>query len=182
MRDQISINRAKNLHPKVRDEVVKLIDLAESQFPKTVAIRIVQDLRTIEEQDALYALGRTKVNPDGRSAKKPMGNIVTKAVGGKSFHNYGLAIDFAILYDKDGNGTYETLSWSLTEDFDRDQIADWQEVVKIFKAAGWSWGGDWTSIKDNPHFEKTFGYTTSKLFELYKDKSKRIPNTPYVNI
>lgn len=182
MRDYISQNRAQNLHPKVRQDVIDTINLAEAQFPSTVAIRIVQGLRTIDEQNALYALGRTKINPDGKSARKPLGNIVTNAIGGKSYHNYGLAIDFALLYDTDNNGTYETLSWDMVKDFDRDGQADWMEVVKVFKSRGWEWGGDWKSIKDNPHFQKTFNHSIAQLQELYKDKTKRIPNTPYINL
>jgi peptidoglycan L-alanyl-D-glutamate endopeptidase CwlK len=169
MRDYISINRAANLHPKVREEVVTLINKAESLFPQNMAIRIVQGLRTIDEQNALYAQGRTKP-----------GKVVTNAPGGKSYHNYGLAIDFAILKDKDNNGTYETLSWETAEDFDRDGVKDWLEVVKVFKDAGWKWGGDFLSIKDNPHFEKAFGYKVSQLLALY-NKPQRIAGTPYVN-
>lgn len=32
---------------------------------------------------------------------------------------------------------------------------------------GFEWGGNWTSFKDMPHFQITFGYTTSELFNLY---------------
>jgi peptidoglycan L-alanyl-D-glutamate endopeptidase CwlK len=116
----------------------------------------VQGLRTIDEQNALYAQGRTKP-----------GSIVTNAKGGSSFHNYGLAIDFAILTDKDGNGSFEDLSWDIKRDNDKDGTADWLEVVKVFEAAGWSWGGKWSSIKDYPHLEKTFGYTWRQLLEKY---------------
>lgn len=35
----------------------------------------------------------------------------------------------------------------------------WMNVVKFFKSKGWTWGGDWKSFKDAPHFEKTFGHT-----------------------
>jgi peptidoglycan L-alanyl-D-glutamate endopeptidase CwlK len=96
MRDKISIDRAKQLHPSVRNEVISLITEVEKGFPANIAVRIVQGLRTIEEQNVLYAQGRTKP-----------GNIVTNAKSGSSYHNYGLAIDFAILVDKDGNGTYD---------------------------------------------------------------------------
>jgi peptidoglycan L-alanyl-D-glutamate endopeptidase CwlK len=170
MRDANSIQKVKLLHPKVRDEVSMLITKIEDGFPETVKIRIVQGLRTIDEQNALYAQGRTKP-----------GAIVTNAKGGSSYHNYGLAIDFAIMYDKDGNGSFETLSWDLSYDFDKDGIKDWQEVVKAFKDAGWKWGGDWTSIKDNPHLEKTFDHNWKELLEKYKSKDF-IPNTNYVNI
>lgn len=168
MRDQVSEDRVKKLHPKIRDEVKTLIEKAEEGFPKNMAIRIVQGLRTIKEQNDLYALGRTVVNPDGRSPKRPKGNTVTKATGGKSFHNYGLAVDFAILHDKDGNGSYEQLSWDTALDFDIDGFIDWQEVVKVFKDAGYEWGGDWRTIIDRPHVQKTFGYTWQQLYAKAK--------------
>ena len=153
MRDKISEARVALLHPSVRAEVKQLIEQAESGFPPSMAVRIVQGLRTIAEQDALYAQGRTKPGP-----------IVTKAKGGSSYHNYGLAIDFAILTDKDGNGTFEDLSWDIKRDNDKDGVADWLEVVKIFEAAGWTWGGKWATLKDYPHLQKTFGYTWQQLF------------------
>lgn len=152
MRDPISIPRANMLHPKVRQEVIDLINKAESNFPANIRVRIVQGLRTIDEQNALYAQGRTKPGPK-----------VTNAKGGSSYHNYGLAIDFALLYDKDNNGKFETLSWDINADQDKDLQKDWQEVVKVFEAAGWSWGGKWNSSKDYPHLEKTFGLNWREL-------------------
>ena len=156
MRDAVSIPRIALLHPLVRDEVAATIDAIEAGFPENVKVRIVQGLRTIDEQNALFAQGRTKP-----------GSIVTNAKGGKSYHNYGLAIDFAIMYDKDNNGSFEVLSWDTKYDFDKDGVSDWQEVVKAFKDKGWKWGGDWTSIKDNPHLEKSFGLSVSELFAKY---------------
>lgn len=150
MRDTISIARVAKLHPKIRDEVKSLIEVAEANFPADIKIRVVQGLRTIEEQDALYAQGRTKP-----------GKKVTNAKGGSSFHNYGLAIDFAILYGP-------TLSWDIMADKDKDGIRDWQEVVNVFKAAGYEYGGDWKSIKDYPHLQKSFGYTWQQLKAKYK--------------
>lgn len=159
MRDKISIARAKLLHPAVRDEVIALIDKVEQGFAPNVAVRIVQGLRTIQEQNILYAKGRTA---DGK--------IVTNAKGGSSYHNYGLAIDFAILIDKDGNGTYDELSWDIKKDNDKDGVADWLEVVKVFEAAGWEWGGRWSSIKDYPHVQKTFGHKWQTLMTRYNNK------------
>ena len=156
MRDKVSEARVALLHPSARAEVKQLIEKAELGFPPSMAVRIVQGLRTIKEQNDLYAQGRTKP-----------GNIVTNAKGGSSFHNYGLAIDFAILTDKDGNGSFEDLSWDIKKDNDKDGVADWLEVVKVFEAAGWSWGGKWASIKDYPHLEKTFGYTWRQLLEKH---------------
>src|SRR5688572_22238652 len=108
MRDLMSHQRAELLHPKVRQEVVETIIQVETGFPPTMKVRIVQGLRTVKEQDALFAKGRTTPGP-----------IVTKARGGKSYHNYGLAIDFAIMYDANGDGNFEELSWSLVKDGDK---------------------------------------------------------------
>jgi len=168
MRDKVSEDRVKLLHPKVRDEVKALIEKAELGLPATMAIRVVQGLRTIEEQDALYAQGRTKP-----------GNIVTKAKGGSSFHNYGLAIDFAILTDTDGNGSYNDLSWDIRRDNDKDGAADWLEVVRVFEAAGWEWGGKWASLKDYPHLQKTFGLTWRELLDRY-NKNQFMSEVNYV--
>jgi len=171
MRDTISISRVLLLHPAVRQEVMDTIMNLESKaFPKTVKIRIVQGLRTIDEQNALYAQGRTAP-----------GLVVTHAKGGSSFHNYGLAFDFALMYDKDNNGTFEALSWDINYDFDKDGKKDWQEVVQTFKALGYSWGGDWKSLQDNPHIEKTFGHTWKELLNRYNAKDF-IAGTNYVRL
>lgn len=170
MRDAHSIAVVQKLHPKVRDEVAVLIEKVEAGWPVTIAVRVVQGLRTIEEQNDLYVQGRTKP-----------GKIVTNAKGGSSFHNYGLAIDFAILYDKDGNGSYETLSWDTAKDGDHDGLKDWIEVVTVFKNGGYEWGGEWHSIKDYPHLQKTFGHSWHDLLEMY-NTGKFIPGTKYVAV
>lgn len=170
MRDKVTKQRVALLHPKVRQEVEDCILKAEAGFPPNMAIRIVQGLRTIEEQNAIYAQGRTTP-----------GKIVTNAKGGKSYHNYGLAIDFALIRDKDGNGSYEELSWDTGRDADKDGQKDWQEVVKVFEAAGWVWGGKFATIVDAPHLQKTFGYKVAELLSMYNAK-KFIPGTKYLNL
>lgn len=170
IRDAISVGRINTLHPKIAAEVLAVITAVENSFPKTVKIRIVQALRTQAEQDALFAQGRTKPGP-----------VVTKAKFGQSFHNYGLALDFAIMYDKDNNGTFEALSWNTNFDFDKDAIKDWQEVVKPFLSLGYKWGGNFTSIQDDPHLEKPLGLTWRECFEKYKSKDF-IAGTNYINI
>jgi peptidoglycan LD-endopeptidase CwlK len=170
MRDKVSIGRVALLHPKVRQDVSDCVEKAEAQFPPTIAIRIVQGLRTIEEQNAIYAQGRTTP-----------GKIVTKAQGGHSYHNYGLAIDFALIIDKDGNGSFETLSWDTSSDADHDAVKDWQEVVKVFEAAGWEWGGRFATIVDAPHLQKTFGHPVSELLSMY-NAGKFIHGTKYLTL
>ncbi|MEK4853904.1 M15 family metallopeptidase [Paenibacillus sp. FSL H7-0756] len=139
-----SQSRLDGLHPVVQAATVALI---ERCYARGVNIMITQGLRTIAEQDALYAQGRTKP-----------GSIVTNARGGHSYHNYGLAIDFALLLP---NGT--GVSWDMNRDGDKDGEADWAEVIKEAKALGFEWGGDWTSFKDYPHLHMSFGLSLANL-------------------
>lgn len=144
--DQITLDRIALMHPKVRQELQDAYMHANNNIlGKGVRLRFSHTLRTMSEQEALYAQGRTKP-----------GNIVTNAKAGSSYHNYGLAFDIVLLYDKDNNGTFETASWD-------NKDPNWIKVVEYFKSQGWAWGGNFKSFKDYPHFEKTFGYTTSQL-------------------
>jgi peptidoglycan L-alanyl-D-glutamate endopeptidase CwlK len=156
MKDQKTLERIQLLHPKLRDEAVQIYDEICAALTGNAICRFSYTLRTFAEQDALYAQGRSKP-----------GAIVTKAKGGQSYHNYGLAIDIVLILDKDLNGTFETASWDTKIDADGDKQADWMEIVGIFKRYGWEWGGDWR-FKDDPHFQKTFGKSVSELMTLHK--------------
>jgi peptidoglycan L-alanyl-D-glutamate endopeptidase CwlK len=153
MKDQITIDRIKLLHPLLIDEVNEIYDEISKALGTGVICRFAHTLRTNKEQDLLFA-------------KKPK---VTNARGGQSYHNYGLAIDIVLLLDKDKNNTYEIASWNTKLDFDKDGESDWMEVVKIFKMYGWEWGGDWKFI-DAPHFQKTFGLSIKQLQKLTDNK------------
>jgi len=148
--DQITLALIEKAHPKIRTKMREDYIAANNLLGKGARLRFAYVVRTNEEQDKLFL-------------KKPK---VTNARGGQSIHNYGLAFDIVILYDNDGNGTFEEASWSTIRDFDKDSIADWKEVVNYFKSKGWSWGGDWKSFKDQPHFELTFGHTWRTLQAL----------------
>lgn len=139
-----SAARMSGLHPVVLAAATALI---ERCYKRNIPILITQGLRTIAEQDALYAQGRTKP-----------GAVVTNARGGYSYHNYGLAVDFALLLP---NGS--SVSWDMFRDGNNNLIADWQEVVQEAKALGFEWGGEWASFKDYPHFQMTFGLTLTQL-------------------
>lgn len=183
MRDSISFQRASQLHPFIKQEVIDTItNIENNKFNEYMAIRIVQGGRTFEYQDALYALGRTVKNTDGYDAKKrPLGNIVTNSKGGQSIHCFWLAFDFSILYDKDKNGTFESLSWDLVADMNRDGESDWMEVVDAFEALGWNWGGRWHSLKDNPHLDKSKGLNWHQLLAKY-NVGDFIAGTKFVNL
>ena len=178
MSDKVTLDRIQLLHPKVRDEVknIYLNEIVPALSGKAIC-RFAYTLRTFAEQDALYAQGRTKLY-DANGKKL---GIVTKAKGGQSIHNFGLALDIVLLKDTNGDGTFESASWEDTIDFDKDGRADWMEIVSILKRNGWIWGGDWKSFKDKPHFEKTFGHTWRTLLPKHQSRDF-ITGTSYVNI
>jgi len=166
--DSITLQRIQTLHPKIRQEVQNIYINEICPSLTTVTCRFAYTLRTFKEQDDLYAQGRTKLF-DVRG--KRLG-VVTKAKGGQSIHNYGLALDIVLL-----NGT--EASWDTVKDYDKDGKADWTEVVNIFKKHGYVWGGDW-KFKDAPHFEKA-GYDWKTLNAKHVAKDF-IPGTTYINI
>jgi len=123
------------LHPSIREEVRRLVEECDKALTAHSQMRIVQGLRTIDEQNALYAQGRTKP-----------GSVVTNAKGGQSYHNYGLAVDFCLILDG------KEVSWNTVKDFDQDGVSDWVEVARIFQREGYKWG---KAFNDLPHFEKS---------------------------
>lgn len=142
------------LHPAVRHKATEAIAEANRRLTGRSQVEINFTLRTIAEQDALYAQGRTTP-----------GKIVTNAKGGQSYHNYGLAFDIDLLIDG------KKASWDTQADWDGDKQSDWMEVVAACKLFGWKWGGDWRTFKDMPHFEMTFGYHWSKLMTMPVDEN-----------
>jgi peptidoglycan L-alanyl-D-glutamate endopeptidase CwlK len=151
MKDNITLERIKLLHPKLREEVANIYNEISEALTSSAFCRFSYTLRTFAEQDALYSQGRGK-----------SGSIVTNAKGGLSYHNYGLALDIVIINGKEAY-------WDEKKDFDGDGLSDWKEIVKIFKEHGWEWGGDW-KFSDTPHFQKTFGKNIRELLALYENK------------
>lgn len=137
------------LHPELIPKVYALIDLCAENG---IAIGISECLRTVEEQDLLYAKGRTLP-----------GNRVTNCKGStySSMHQWGVAFDFYLKMDVDGDGVVE-------DDAYNDSTGLFEKVGSLGKSLGLQWGGDWKSIKDMPHFQLgNWGSTTSKLKAAY---------------
>lgn len=165
--DQVTLDRIKTAHPKVRQELEAQYREINSLLPKNCRLRFAYVFRTPEEQAALFR-------------KRPK---VTNANAWQSIHNYGLAFDIVLLYDNDGNGTFEEASWSLKKDIDNDKTPEWMEVTNYFKSKGWTWGGDWTSFKDAPHFEKNFGLTWKQMKAKITNGAFTVENgNKYINL
>jgi peptidoglycan L-alanyl-D-glutamate endopeptidase CwlK len=134
--DEKSKERLNQLNPYIAYLGEQLILKCAEQ---NINIKITQGLRTYEEQNALYAQGRTTP-----------GRIVTNAPGGFSIHNFGYAFDIVIL-----DSNYEDgLDWTDEH---------YYPIGQIGKSIGLEWGGDFTSIKDTPHFQFTQGLTTAQF-------------------
>lgn len=121
----IPLPKVTGLHPKVADQLSLFLTEAKA---RGLSVALHMGLRTPEQQDALYALGRTKP-----------GSIVTNAQGYESYHCLGLAVDI-VFKDEKGNWT-----WS--------DKCDWNGLGTTGKIFGFQWGGDWTRFPDFPHFQ-----------------------------
>ena len=111
------------LLPEVRPYARALVHRAESM---AITIKVISGLRTYAEQNALYAKGRTKP-----------GAVVTNARGGYSNHNFGIAFDIGVF-----RGTTYI-----------PESSQYKAIGAIGTGLGLDWGGNWTSIKDEPHFQ-----------------------------
>lgn len=131
------------LHPIV---FIKQTELIAETSKAGITILVTDGFRSSEEQNAIYAKGRTTE-----------GKVVTQVQGGHSYHNYGLAVDFA-LRTKKGE-----VIWDMEYDGNKNGRSDWMEVVEIAKRLGFSWGGDWKNFPDYPHLQMDFGYSINKL-------------------
>lgn len=108
------------LIPALQAKANALMDeCAQAGFP----IRITSGLRTWEEQEKLYAQGRSAPGP-----------VVTNAKPGMSWHNWGRAFDFCFDH-KDPFGRHP-----------------WTKVGEMGEVMGLEWGGRFAS-PDRPHFQ-----------------------------
>ena len=118
----------KLLHPKLQGIIEQLrVDCRVAGLD----IAVTDTLRTTAEQDKLYAQGRTAP-----------GKIVTNAKGTaySSAHQWGVAFDFC----RNAKG----------REYD-DSDGFFAKVGAIGKRLGLTWGGDFKSLIDKPHFQMT---------------------------
>lgn len=128
-------------HPRLQVLAAKLVEECGKQGLK---IAIGETYRTVAEQDALYAQGRTKP-----------GNKVTNAPGStySSYHQWGTAFD---IYRNDGQGAYN------------ESGNFFGRVGEIGVSIGLEWGGNWRSPVDKPHFQlPDWGSSTAGIKMVY---------------
>ena len=100
---------------------------------QNIDILITSTYRDAEDQDALYAQGRTAP-----------GNIVTDAKGGDSFHQYHVAFDFVPMV----NGKCQWTDMNLIT-----------QCGIIGETIGLTWAGRWIKMKEELHLQYTSGLT-----------------------
>jgi len=138
------------LHPSLRYDAARFINAVKDRHGQQLRIPYGSGWRSFEEQDALYAQGRTAP-----------GDIVTDAPGGKSYHNYGLGFDVAPL-NPDGRTPNYNINLA--------------PFAPIAKEHGLAWGGDWSKA-DRPHFQRNYGYNTVQLRQMM-EPGARYPTIP----
>ena len=127
------------LYLPFEEKIQRLIAQARAEG---LEVGMFEGFRSHKRQAELYAKGRGKPGPR-----------VTNAKAGMSMHNYGIAAD--IVFRENGK-------WSWAEKH------PWSRLGAIGKSVGLEWGGDWTSIKDRPHFELPTNLTLTKMNSLYQ--------------
>lgn len=122
------------LLPEVRPYARELLFKAAAAG---IRIKIISGLRTYEEQNRLYAKGRTIPNT----------SIVTNARGGESNHNFGIAFDVGVFEGNQYMG----------------DSPKYKAVGVLGMELGLEWGGNWKTIVDQPHFQLRPTWATGML-------------------
>lgn len=123
-----------------------------------VQIKVTEGLRTFSQQWDCWHQGRLK-DKGGEWVICDIRKVVTYAMPGKSFHQYGLAIDSAFM----GSDPY------LSTIVEKDSQFLWNEYGRLCKKHGLVWGGDFKHA-DRPHCENSYGLSLIELQILYEDK------------
>lgn len=127
--DQRTESNLSTLLPSVQFNIRKWFhDHVLNWMNKTgYSVKVICGTRTINEQNELYAIGRTK-----------SGSKVTNAKGGSSFHNFGIAFDI---------GIFQGSKYITNDDIYKQLVQECGCPEEMLN------GGSWTSFKDYPHFE-----------------------------
>ena len=126
------------LHPKLVDAYNKAAEKWDKLYPTLAKPFLTATFRSCEEQNSLYAAGRWTKGPK-----------VTNCKGGQSAHNFNPSFAFDVAFI----GLNKKLDWN------KDLFKKFAALVKA--EGGVTWGGDFRTFSDMPHFEVT-GWETMK--------------------
>lgn len=126
------------LHPYFRDKVIQLIANCKA---KGIELAVVETYRTVAKQNEY----------------KQLGKIYTRSTGGRSKHQYGLAVDVVPVIDSVPSWHNESV---------------WRKVGAVGEKLGLRWGGRWRHPYDPGHFEWSGGVSTASM------KAGHLPRVP----
>lgn len=135
------------LHPYFRDKIVALIQICRD---KGIELAIVETYRTRAKQNEYRAMGR----------------IYTRSTGGRSKHQYGLAVDVVPIVDS-------VAQWH--------NAALWRKVGLAGERLGMRWGGRWRHPYDPGHFEWSGGLSSVMLEHGAAPRIPQPVNYPCIN-
>lgn len=134
------------VHKNIAEKVVNIFqELLQRRFP-------IHSIKLIQEFDGNDILSMEANNSSAFNFRK-IAN--TDRI---SQHSYGIAIDINPVQNPYIRYDHQVMSIQpqASKDFlDRTNIRPGmvEEIVDLFKKHGFSWGGDWTNVKDYQHFE-----------------------------
>jgi hypothetical protein len=135
------ITDLQSLHPYFRDQILELIRICKASG---ITLAVVESYRTHAKQAEYYGMG----------AK------YTSTAGGKSKHQYGLAVDVVPMVDS-------VAVW--------DNAKLWRKIGVAGERLGLRWGGRWRVLYDPGHFE----WSGISIYQLAKGYLPRIPHTKW---
>lgn len=140
--DERTVSNIATLDVKCRERFAQFARLAKATAATLGCDYVmISGNRSYADQDELYAQGRTQP-----------GKIVTKARGGYSNHNFGIAGDFGVFRGK-----------AYLDGSDATLAAKVHKACSVHaKACGLAWGGTWTGFTDLPHYEVSTGLTMAE--------------------
>jgi peptidoglycan L-alanyl-D-glutamate endopeptidase CwlK len=155
------INTLESLYPPFREIIEKhLIKIQQ----ENLNAYLFETYRSFDRQLELYSQGR-KQNSNGQWNIVDKNKIITKALPGKSWHTYGLAVDYAF----DGNTQKAGMQWTW-DDADvtkpGNQPLPWNRLGKLGIDCGLEWAGNWVNFKEFPHFQYLFGFSLNDLYPI----------------
>ena len=137
--DKVTNERIKKLDPRIRCHAKNFINRVEIELG--YKFRISDGYRDFKHQAGL--------------------TTAIKAPPGKSYHNYGLAIDIVQITNNGKSDSYKLLENPNNK------------IAKIGKEIGFEWGGHWKT-RDLPHFEMRFGKHWSEYLREYKKRGNKL--------
>lgn len=129
-----SLDKLKGVHPDMVAVVLRAAELHQDSITKFI---VTEGVRSLERQKELFLAHKSQT-------------MNSRHLVGKDL--LGHAVDLAIWEDRDEDKVVDAdeLSWKFAAYKD---LADKMKQAAKELNISIKWGGDWTTLKDGPHFE-----------------------------